>query len=214
MQSSNRVDHFIASSRTVAQRIWRAYRRPAQVIYPPVEVDRFVRRTVKDDYFLFVSRLVPAKMALLVIEAFNQMGQPLIVAGGGPQLELCRRTAGKNIEVVGYVPDRELAELMGKAQALVFPAEDDFGIVAVEAQAAGTPVIALARGGARETVIEATGSNWEEATGIFFEEQNVEALTQAVKQYNRWAGKFQTEVLRDHALQFSRERYEQESGIL
>lgn len=210
IQSSNRVDYFIASSRTVAQRIWRAYRRRADVIYPPVDTDKFVPRGSKGDYFIFVSRLVPAKMATLVIETFNQNKMPLKVVGTGPQLEMYRKLANANVEVMDYLPDKELAALVAKARALVFPVEDDFGIVPVEAQAAGTPVIALARGGARETVTEATGHNWDEATGILFNEPTVESLSAAIKQFRRWEERFKTEVLTGNAQRFSKARYEQE----
>ncbi|MGE5381215.1 MAG: glycosyltransferase [Methylocystaceae bacterium] len=210
VDSTSRVDYFIANSQTVAQRIWRAYRRRAQVIYPPVEVDRYFPAERKDRYFLLVSRLVPNKRVPLVIETFNQLGLPLKVVGDGPQLKYCQQLAGKNVEVLGYIEGSPLAQLMSGARALIFPAEDAFGIVPVEAQAAGTPVIALARGGARETVVEANGHNWEEATGIFFNDPSVESLSEAIKQFKRWEGRFQTEVMRSQALKFSQQRYEQE----
>ena len=155
--TSPRVDYFIANSHYTARRIWRAYRREATVIFPPVDIDRFIQSPQKDDYFIFVSRLVPYKQADLVVAAFTEMGLPLLVVGDGPQLAKCRSLAGKNISFLGYQPDAKVADLMGRARALVFAAEEDFGIVPVEAQACGTPVIAFGRGGVEDTVIPANG---------------------------------------------------------
>jgi glycosyltransferase involved in cell wall biosynthesis len=208
--TANRVDHFIAISRYTARRIWRAYRREAAVIHPPVDVERFQLNERKDKFFLFVSRLVPYKKADLVVATFARLGLPLLVVGDGPQFEKCRRLAGKNVEFLGYQDDPTVANLMSQARALVFAAEEDFGIVPVEAQACGTPVIAYGKGGVEDTVVPATGGNWEVATGIFFREQSVEALEAAVRQFLNWEGRFQPEVLRRNAERFGRERFKRE----
>lgn len=208
--AANRVDYFIANSRYTARRIWRCYRREATVIYPAVDVDRFRVNEKKDDFFLFVSRLVPYKKADLVVAAFTRLDLPLVVVGDGPQFEECRKLAGKNVEFLGYQDDVTVADLMSRSRVLVFAAEEDFGIVPVEAQACGTPVIAYGKGGAMETVVEADGANWNEGTGIFFHEQTPVALAAALRQFLQWEGCFRPEVLRRNAERFSRERFRQE----
>lgn len=208
--TANRVDYFIANSHFTAARIWRTYRREATVIYPPVDLEKFQLHKERDDYFLFVSRLVPYKKADLIIRAFTAMGLPLKVVGEGPQLEECRKLAGAHVSILGGVAGDRVAELMARARALVFAAEEDFGIVPVEAQACGTPVIALGRGGATETVIPADGSNWEKATGIFFYEQSELAIRDAVKQFMEWEACFDRQVIRKNAERFSAERFCQE----
>lgn len=205
VQSSNRVDHYIANSNYTAERIWRTYRRKAEVIYPPMDVKPINSNKDKAAYFVFVSRLVPYKQAPMVIESFNRLGLPLKVVGDGPQIGLCRRLAGKNVEIVGWREGPELAALLGGARALVFAAEEDFGIVPVEAQAALTPVIAYGRGGVTETVIPADGRNWETATGVFYYEQNVPALEDAVRRYLNWEGLFKREALQGNANRFDRQ---------
>lgn len=177
------------------------------MIFPPVDIERFIPSPIKDDYFIFVSRLVPYKHADLVVTAFTEMGLPLLVVGDGPQLERCRSLAGRNISFLGYQPDAKVADLMGRARALVFAAEEDFGIVPVEAQACGTPVIAFGKGGIEDTVIPADGGNWDQATGILFFEQTVDSLIKAIRQFERWEGNFQTSVLRHNAELFGKERF-------
>lgn len=208
--STNRVDYFIASSRYTAQRIWRVYRREAEVIYPPVDVKNFPLQTKKGDYFIFVARLVPFKKADILIKAFGEMGLPLKVVGDGPTWEQCRQLAKDNVEMLGYKNGSELADLMGRARALVMAADEDFGIVPVEAQACGTPVIAFGRGGVRETVIPATGSNWHEATGLFFQEQTIPAIKSAVEQFLQWEGNFDHRMISENAQRFSQDRFYRE----
>lgn len=210
VSSANRVDYFIANSNYTAQRIWRVYRREAQVIYPPVDLQNFGLEENKGDYFLFVSRLVPYKKADLIIRAFNENGLPLMVVGDGPAWAECRRLAGSNVEMLGWKDKEELARLMGRARALVFAADEDFGIVAAEAQACGTPVIALGWGGTAESVVPANGGNWHEATGVFFYEQNITSLNFAVKQFIAWEDKFSPRVIRQNAQRFGEERFCQE----
>ncbi|MEN6324802.1 MAG: glycosyltransferase [Syntrophomonas sp.] len=206
-QTANRVDYFIANSQYTARRIWRVYRREAQVIYPPVDLQTYVPEENKGDYFLFASRLVPSKKTDMVIKAFNETGLPLIVVGDGSAYNQCRSLAAPNVELLGWRDKEELAKLVGRARALVFAADEDFGIVLVEAQACGTPVIALGKGGAAESVIPANGSNWHEATGVFFHEQSVRALNSAVEQFIDWEDKFSPQVIWQNAQRFGEERF-------
>ncbi|MFA5383552.1 MAG: glycosyltransferase family 4 protein [Eubacteriales bacterium] len=203
--TANRVDFFIANSQYTAKRIWRVYRRKADVIYPPVETN--CPSCKKEDFFLFVSRLVPYKRADLVVASFTELGLPLVVIGDGPQLNKCVQSARKNIEFLGYQENSVVKEMMSKARALVFAAEEDFGIVPVEAQACGTPVIAYGKGGVLETVIPAADQNWSKATGIFFPEQSVSSLTRAVQEFLKAEEKFNPKVLRERACLFSKERF-------
>ncbi len=210
MSSANRVDYFIANSHYTANRIWRTYRREATVIYPPVDVNKFKLSNERGDYFLFVSRLVAYKKADLVIRAFSDMGLPLIVVGDGPQMEVCKRLAADNVTILGRREETEVAQLMANARALIFAADEDFGIVPVEAQACGTPVIAFGQGGATETVIPADDANWETASGIFFYEQTEASLAKAVNQFISWEDCFNHQVIRQNAEKFSAQRFRQE----
>lgn len=172
--SADRVDRFIANSETVRRRIAKIYRRDAVVIYPPVELINYVKPSFeKDDYYLFLSRLVPYKRADIAVKAFSRLGKKLVVAGVGPQMKYLRKIASSNIKFIGAVDDVDKATLLAGAKALIYPAEEDFGIVPVEAQAAGTPVIAYRKGGVSETVVDGV-------TGILFEQQTVESLCDAV----------------------------------
>lgn len=208
--SSPRVDLFIANSRYTAARIWRSYRREAEVIYPPVNTFLYDIPRSRGDYFLFVSRLVRYKRADLVIDAFNRLGLPLLVVGDGPEKGDIQALAGPNVEFLGYKENAELADLMSGARALVFAAQEDFGIVPVEAQAAGTPVIAFGQGGATETVIPCDGRNWDQATGVFFPEQSTSSIVEAVRFFLDCEGQFDTEVIRGNARRFSQERFKQQ----
>lgn len=208
--ASPRVDFFIANSHYTAARIWRSYRRESEVIYPPVNVERYNVPGKKAEYFLFVSRLVRYKRADLVVAAFTRLGLPLLVVGDGPEKACCQNLAGPNVEFLGYRDADELVALMSGARALVFAAHEDFGIVPVEAQAAGTPVIAYGQGGATETVIDANGRNWDQATGVFFLDQSVDSLVQAVKDFLQYEDKFNSEVLRRNARRFSQARFKAE----
>jgi len=181
----------IAISKTVQQRIKEIYGRDSIVIYPPVEVDRFKggaycntplqsgdRASVRSDFFLSVGRLIPYKRVDLLVKTFNKTGQKLKIVGTGPEKEKLQKIAKKNIEFLGSVSNSERDNLYLKAKGFIFPAEEDFGIVPVEAMAAGTPVIAYKKGGATETVKEGV-------SGIFFPEQNSESLIQALKKFEK-----------------------------
>ena len=176
-RTANGVDFFIANSKYVSLRIWKTYRRESEVIYPPVNIDVYNFNSKKDNFYLTVSRMVPYKRVDLVVRAFSQMpDKKLVVIGDGPELNNVRKLAAKNIEILGYQTSSIVKEYMEKAKCFVFAAEEDFGIVSVEAQACGTPVIAYGRGGATESVIN-------NETGIFFKNQNVEDIINAVKYF-------------------------------
>jgi glycosyltransferase involved in cell wall biosynthesis len=194
--SADRVDLFLANSEHVAQRIWKTYRRRAEVLYPPVDVDRFTMQPVKDDYYLTMSRLVPYKRVDLIVEAFAAMpDKELVVIGDGPDLKRLERLAGRNVTLLGYQPDDAVEYYMQNARAFVFAAEEDFGITPVEAQACGTPVIAYGRGGALETVVAGE-------TGLFFARQTPDHLCEAVGRFE--AGEpMDPEHIRRNAERFS-----------
>lgn len=147
-RTANGVDHFIANSQFIARRIKKVYGRDADVIYPPVDVNRFELNFNKEDYFFTASRLVPYKRIDLIVEAFSEMpNRKLVVIGDGPEMQKIKSKAKTNIEILGYQPDSVMQEYMRNAKAFVFAAEEDFGIIPVEAQACGTPVIAFGKGG-------------------------------------------------------------------
>ncbi len=171
--ASQRVDSYLTLSAYVARRIEKYYHRQARVIAPPVNVDRFQVSLRDDGYYLVVSRLVPYKRTELAIEACEQLGRPLKIAGTGPELEELKRRAGKHTQFLGFVSDERLPALYAGARALLFPQEEDFGITPLEAAASGKPTIAFGQGGARETIIPGV-------TGVFFSEQTSESLRQAI----------------------------------
>ena len=193
------VDFFIANSQTVAERIKRLYGREATVIYPPVDVEKFPLVEKKEEFYLAHSRLVPYKRVDLVVKAFAKMPQrKLVVMGSGPEEKKLRKLATPNVTFLGW--QKETAEVLGKARALIFPAFEDFGIIPVEAMACGTPVIAYGKGGVTETV--------NEKTGLFFHDQ--EAIVQAVEEFEEKEQMFDPRTIRNHALKFSRERFTEE----
>ena len=202
-RTANGVDYFIANSRFIARRIKKAYGREAAVIYPPVSVEAFPLREEKEDFYLTASRLVPYKKVNIIVEAFNRMpDKKLVVIGAGPGLEEIRRMAAANVEVMGYQPDEVLQDRMQRARAFVFAAEEDFGITPLEAQAAGTPVLAYGRGGALETV--------RDNTGLFFAEQTPEAVVDAVREFESGRDKFSASDCRAWSESFGEERFCQE----
>lgn len=194
--SANRVDRFIANSEFIAQRIWRAYRRPATVIYPPVDVSRFEWQHPREDFYLTVSRFVPYKRVDLTVEAFNRLGLPLVVIGDGSDWQRIKAMAGVNIRLLGQQSDAVVTDYMQRCKGFIFPAEEDFGITPVEAQAAGAPVIAFGRGGVVETVIHGK-------TGVLFPEQTVDSLVQTVKSFEMGMYELNRDNLRHQAEQFS-----------
>jgi len=176
--AADRVDYYACNSRTTRKRIHKFYRRDAEVIYPPVNVDKFQVAPDSDigDYYLCLSRLVPYKRIDIAVEAFRELDLPLVVAGDGPQLPHLKKMAGPKTDFLGLIGEDHKIELLSKCRALVFPGREDFGIVPVEALASGRPVIAFGAGGATESVIEGK-------TGTFFFEQSPAALFKAVERF-------------------------------
>lgn len=212
-----RVSRFVAISKTVAERIRRHYGREARVVYPPVDVHR-IRPSGRppEDFYLLVGGFVPYKREEIVLEAFRNLERRLVVAGDGPGRARLARRAPPRVEFTGRVSDAELASLYARCRALVYPQEEDFGIVAVEAQAAGRPVIAYARGGATETVrpLEPARRGLRDAppTGVWFDAQTPEALRDAVRRFEAAEGRFVPATLRAHAERFAPERFRAEFG--
>lgn len=203
LAAASRVDCFLANSRYVARRIWKTYRRPATVLYPPVAVDRFRWHRDREDFYLTVSRCVPYKRVDLSVAAFNQLGWPLVVMGDGPGLEQLRRSARENITFIQNPSDALVTDYMERCRAFIFPAEEDFGITVVEAQAAGAPVIAYGQGGSGETVRPGQ-------TGVLFHQQTVEDLVEAVNYFEQIRSHFAAEIIRNHAETFSEQRFRQQ----
>ena len=212
--SAGQVDHFIANSDNVRQRIERIYGRESTVIYPPVAIDKFQPVTGKDDYFIMAGQLVPYKRPDLTIAAFNRLGLPLKVVGTGPELRKLKSLAQNNIEFTGYVSDAELSNSLAGSRALIFPGEENFGMIPVEALAAGTPVIALGKGGVLETVrgqyFDDPISTGEELTGLFFSRPHVQDLISAVKKFVAIEHLIKPEVCQKQAAQFSVDRFRKE----
>lgn len=199
----NNVDQFIANSHYIAKRITKTYRREAEVIHPPVNITRFTPRTNKEDFYLTASRMVPYKKIDLIVEAFTTMpDKQLIVIGDGPDMAKIKGKAGSNVKILGFQPSEVLADYMQRARAFVFAAEEDFGIVPLEAQACATPVIAFGKGGALETI---RGIDAEKPTGVFFREQNIDEICAAVKKCDAEYGRFQSSHFQENVAQFSPE---------
>ncbi len=202
--SANRVDHFVANSKYISRRIEKAYRRDATVIYPPVDVDSFELRRQKEEFYLTASRMVPYKKIDLIVEAYAAMpDKRLVVIGDGPEFRKIRSKATRNVTLMGYQPFHVLRDHMQRAKAFVFAAEEDFGIVPVEAQASGTPVIAYGKGGATETVIDGH-------TGVLFPERTCESIVEAVAKFESLRDGFDAEEIRRNTLRFSPGRFRDE----
>ncbi|MBU2964352.1 glycosyltransferase [Amphritea sp. 2_MG-2023] len=199
--SSFNVDFYIANSSYIKRRIHKVYKREAKVVYPNVNVDDFEVHESKDEYYFTCSRLVPYKRIDLIVEAFSLMpDKELFVVGDGPEMERIKKLASSNVHLLGYQEFDTLRDLMAKAKAFVFAAEEDFGIVPVEAQACGTPVIAYGKGGALETVVDGV-------TGVFFYEQNVSSLCDAIEKFENNLKQFDPKVIRTNAERFSSSRF-------
>ena len=209
-RTANGVDRFIANSNYIAKRVYKTYRRQADVIYPPVDIDHFEYCDRKEDFYLTASRMVPYKRIDVIAKAFAQTpDKKLKIIGDGPEMAKVRAAAANapNIEILGYQSGEKLRENMQKARAFVFAAEEDFGIVPVEAQACGTPVIAFGAGGAFETVIDYYGDNSANATGVLFDEQTPEAIKEAVGKFENVRSLISTTNCRANAEKFSQENF-------
>lgn len=214
--AGNRVDYYISNSDYVGQRIRKTYRRKATTIHPNIDISNFELCNDKQDYYLASSRLVAYKKIDTIIEAFNKMSdKKLVVIGGGPNLEAYRKLAKENVTVMGYQPFDVLKEKMQHAKAFVFAADEDFGMIPIEAQSCGTPVIAYGHGGSLETV---NGGK----TGLFFNEQTPEAIVEAVNKFEamgaqpfapadcrQWAEGFSEERFKREIKEFVKEKYEE-----
>lgn len=202
--SASRVDDFVANSQNVQNRIWKAYRRPAQIVHPPVPVERFYNAP-SGDYYLIVSELVAYKRIEDAVRYFARSRRQLKIVGRGPEYARLRRIAGNTIEFCGRLPDNQLIDLYARCRAVLLPGEEDFGIVPVEALASGKPVIALGRGGVLESV---PGIN--PRAGFFYPEPGDYHLERAVQAFERKENEISPATLQVHATRFSKETFARE----
>lgn len=202
--SAGRVDYFVANSRFIASRILKYYARESTVIHPPVDVSSGKISSERGGYYIVIGRLVDYKRFDMAIAACTKLARPLKIIGVGPQEKALRRMAGPTVEFLGGVSDSELHKHLAGCRALLFPGEEDFGIVPVEAQSFGKPVIAYASGGVLETVrgLFPNGPQLENPTGVFFKEQSLSDLTAAMLDFESMELEFRPEVIRQHSLQF------------
>lgn len=208
VRTANSIDAFVANSSFIKKRILKCYRRDAIIIYPPVELDRFELRESKEDYYLAASRMVPYKRIDLIVEAFTKMpNRNLKVIGSGPELDKVKSIAKgfSNIDIMGYQADSVLTETMQKAKAFVFAAEEGFGILPVEAQACGTPVLAYGKGGCLETVKS-------QVSGLHFDSQSSESIVEAVDKFETM--EFDPVLVRENAMQFSSQQFDESIMVL
>ena len=208
-RASTRVTSFVAISKAVAERIRRYYGRDSLVVHPWADTERYAPSGEKpEDFYLLVGGFAPYKNEQLAMEAFRRLGRSLIVAGDGPQRRAIQATAPENVRFLGRVSDARLAELYASCRALIHPQEEDFGIVAVEAMAAGRPVIALSAGGARETVVDVGTETTP--TGLLFERSDPDCLVEAVLEFEGLQDGFDPAAIRRHATHFSLPRFQRE----
>lgn len=200
--AAQRVDHFIANSHYVARRIKKYYRRDAQVIYPPIDVGThaYNPQIKREDFYFSMSRLIPYKGMAIVVEAANKAGVKLKVAGSGPEMKKLKELAGPTVEILGFISDQEKVDLMQRCRAFVFAAEEDFGIVPVEAMACGSPVIAYAKGGVAESV--------NADCGVLVADQTSDAFANSIKAFESLT--FDHKKIRERAEEFSTARFVKE----
>jgi glycosyltransferase involved in cell wall biosynthesis len=207
-RTASGVDWFVCNSDYIARRIARAYQREATVIYPPVDVSYFTLKDAKEEFYLTASRMVPYKKIGTIVEAFARLpDKRLVVIGDGPERDKIARLAPGNVTLLGHQPRAVLRDHMQRARGFLFAAEEDFGIVPLEAQACGTPVIVYGKGGALETV---RGLEAAEPTGLFFEAQTPEAIADAVLRFESNQSRFSSAACRENALAFAPERFRAE----
>jgi glycosyltransferase involved in cell wall biosynthesis len=218
IRTSNGVDHFLCISDYINRRINKVYRRKSEVIYPCIDLNNYICTDKKEDFYFTASRMVPYKKIDLIVSAFAKMpDQKLIVIGEGPDWKKIKKLATHNITLLGYQTNQILRDYMQRAKAFVFAAEEDFGILPVEAQACGTPVIAYGKGGCLETVIPLRGSikltfdsntNFKKPTGVFFKEQSINSLVDVISYFEKNYTKFSAEACRNNAERFSKDIFE------
>lgn len=208
VRSANGVDSVVANSRFIARRIWKTYRREAQVIYPPVDTEAFPLCEDREDFYVTASRLVPYKKIDVLVDAFAKLPQQrLVVIGDGPDLKRLRAKATPNVQLVGYQSSEVLRSYIERSRAFLFAAREDFGIVLVEAQASGTPVIAFGQGGALETI---RGLESDDPTGVHFSEQTPASVVAAIATFERERHRIRPTACRANALRFGVERFHRE----
>ncbi len=208
-RTANRVTHFIAISNTVRDRIRDCYNRDSVVIYPPVDTDFYTpSQQPREDFYLVVSALAPYKRFDLAIDACTRLGKKLIVIGSGQHAAKLKANAGANVSFLGWQPDEVIRDHLRRAKALLFPGEEDFGIVPLEAQACGCPVIGFARGGLAETVRPLGAVS--EPTGVFFKDQTLDSACEAIERFEQNADTFDPRAARRQAVLFRRDRFEVE----
>lgn len=203
LNSINRVDYFIANSNFVKKRIKKIYNKDSVVIYPPVDINRFKLCEEKEDFYVTAARMVSYKKIDLIVKAFSKIDKKLYVIGDGPDFKKIKNIASENIEFLGFHNDEILVEKLQKAQAFIYAAIEDFGILPVEAQACGTPIICLGKGGTKETVIDGL-------TGVYFENQTIDDILEGIEKFEKNKDTFIPSKIREHSLQFSKQRFEKE----
>jgi glycosyltransferase involved in cell wall biosynthesis len=201
IKKTNKIDHLITNSNNIASQILNIYHQQANVIYPPVDVNSYTISDSTRDYYLYAGRLISHKKVELVIEACNQLHRKLIIAGDGLERANLEKISGSSVQFVGRVSDAQLKILYSNCKALLFPSDEDFGLVPVEVQASGRPVIAFRSGGALETVIE-------DQTGVFFDEQGVSSLIDAILWFEK--KQFNSELIRKNAMRFDVKEFNQQ----
>jgi len=207
--SSSRVDYLFANSNFTAKRIWKYWRRRSEVLHPPVDVNRFEWNRPREDFYLSVCRLVPNKRVDLLVKAFNRLKLPLIVVGDGVGKKSLKDLAGPTVQILGLQSEEKIENLMSRCRAFVYAGIEDFGIAPVEAMASGAPVIALGKGGVLDTVKCFNYNSAKEATGLFFTNQTVKSLVEAIEYFNEkqlWRV-FNPELIRNWSNSFSQDSF-------
>ncbi len=200
-RTSHGVDHFVAISEYISRRIWKTYRRESTVIYPPIDTSAFTPWKEKEDFYITASRMVPYKKMDLIVESFSTMpDKKLVVIGDGPDFAKVKAKASNNVEILGFQPNHTLIHQLQRAKAFIFAAEEDYGLLPIEAQACGTPVIAFGKGGALETV---RGIPETHPTGVFFKEQTISSLCEAIQLFEQVKDQLTLENCLMNAAQFS-----------
>ena len=205
VSSAQGIDHIVANSSFIARRIRKSWGRDADVVHPPVDVAMFQRSETIGDHYLWVGQMTPYKRADLVSDAFTRLGLPLVMVGTGELATDIAKRAGPNIRIIQRLDYASLRRAYAECRALIFPAEEDFGIVPVEANAAGRPVIAFGQGGVRDSIVD-------EVTGLFFDRQEVDSLIEAVQRFERWLPAFDPDVAMTNAQRFAPENFD--AGIM
>jgi glycosyltransferase involved in cell wall biosynthesis len=205
--AAQRVDHFIANSNYVAGRIRKYYRRDSTIIHPPINMSQSFLSARHDEYYLAVGRLVPYKRTDILIDACSRLGRKLVIVGDGPEMKRLRSRAGRNVEFMGEANESQLRDVYARCRALLFAADEDFGMVPLEAQSFGRPVIAYGKGGSLETVVGTYASTDEtkemdEVTGVFFKEQTADSLVEAILLFEGREEMFIPEHIQLHARKF------------